>query len=135
MKQFDKINGILSVDSLESVDNSVSLNSEQLELMEGALAQAEQATSDRDTAVADRDTAQTDLANAMVAYDAIDQSIASAKTPEAKATAVRALLAAKPGSKNQGTLDTEDPAGNITNGVDWDTINNLPHNKTVDKNS
>ncbi len=135
MKQFDKINGILSVDSLESVDNSVSLNSEQLELMEGALAQAEQATSDRDTAVADRDTAQTDLANAMVAYDAIDQSIASAKTPEAKATAVRTLLAAKPGSKNQGTLDTEDPAGNITNGVDWDTINNLPHNKTVDKNS
>jgi ATP-dependent Clp protease, protease subunit len=137
MKQFDKINTVLSVDSLESVDDSVSLNSEQLELMEGALAKAEQATSDRDTAVADRDSAQTDLTNAMAAYDAIDQSIASAKTPEAKATAVRTLLAAKPGSKNQGTLDTEDPAGNTTNGVgvDWDTINNLPHNKTVDKNS
>ena len=135
MKQFDKINAVLSVDSLESVDDSVSLNTQQLNLLEGAMVQGEQAASDRDTAQAERDSAQTDLTNAMTAYDAIDQSIASAETPEAKATAIRTLLAAKPGSKNQGTLDTEDPASNHTKGVDWDTINNLPHNKTVDKNS
>jgi len=91
MKQFDKINAVLSVDSLESVDDSVSLNSEQLNLLEGAMAQGEQAASDRDTAQAERDSAQTDLTNAMTAYDDIDQSIASAETPEAKATAIRTL--------------------------------------------
>ena len=135
MKQFGKINAVLSVDSLESVDESVSLNSEQLELVEGALSQAEQVATVRDTAEAERDTAQTNLTNTVAAYDAIDETIAAAETPETKVAAIRALLAAKPGSKILGNLDKKDPAGNINNGVDWDTINNLPHNKTVDKNS
>ncbi|NQU51032.1 MAG: ATP-dependent Clp protease proteolytic subunit [Bacteroidetes bacterium] len=135
MKQFGKINAVLGVDALESVDESVSLNSEQLELMEGALSQAEQVATARDTSEAERDTAQTNLTNAVAAYDAIDQTIAAAETTDAKVAAIRALLAAKPGSEIHGNLDKKDPAGNTTNGVDWDTINNLPHNKTVDKNS
>lgn len=135
MKQFDKINAVLGVDALESVDKSVSLNNEQMGLVEGALAQADLSAAARVTAETERDTAQTNLTDAVSAFDAIDQTIAVAETPEAKVAAIRTLLAAQPGSKIQRNLDKKDPAGNTTNGVDWDTIDSLPHNKTVDKNS
>jgi ATP-dependent Clp protease, protease subunit len=143
MKKFAKLNTALGVDSLESVDKAVSLNEEQLERVEGVLSDNEQAVADartaveteRDTANAERDTAQTDLTNAVEAFDGIDQTVAAAKTPAQKAEAIRTLLAAKPGAAPKGNLDNDDPSGGSNTEEDWDTINNLPHNKEVDKNS
>ena len=141
MKKFAKLNTALGVDSLESVDEAVSLNEEQLELVEGALSNNEQAVADartnaeaaQATAEGERDTAQTDLTNAIGAFDEIDQTIADAETPAAKATAIRTLLAAKPGAQAEGNNDGGDGGGNAEE--DWDTINSLPHNKEADKNS
>ena len=157
MKQFAKLNAVLGLDALESVDEAVSMNEEQLELVESALLQNDQAVADarseaetqrdaanaslvtaenqRDAANAELATAQTTLANATTAFDAIDPTIASAESPEAKAQAVRTLLAAKPGVKIEGILDTNDPAGKTSTETDWEAINNLPHNKEVDENS
>ena len=164
MKQFAKLNAVLGLDALESVDEAVSMNEEQLELVESALLQNDQsvanarteAETQRDaanaalsTAETQRDaanaelataqttiaTAQTALANATTAFDAIDPTIAAAESPEAKALAVRTLLAAKPGVKIEGILDTTDPVGKTSTETDWEAINNLPHNKEVDENS
>ena len=143
MKQFAKLNAVLGLDALESVDEAVSMNEEQLELVERALLQNDQAIADarteaetqRDDANASLATAQTSLANAVAAFDEIDPTIATAESPEAKAEAVRTLLAAKPGVKIEGILDTNDPAGKTSTETDWEAINNLPHNKEVDENS
>ncbi|MCY1720180.1 S49 family peptidase [Prolixibacteraceae bacterium Z1-6] len=156
MKQFEKLNGVLGVNTLESQDEQVSLNEEQLELVEGALSENEQAVaaarldaeterdaafgerdtaaSERDTAIEERDTARTELSNATSAFDSIDETIASAETPEAKAEAIRTLLAAQPGAKPEGNLDNEDPNASVTAEEDWDTIDSLPHNQAVDQN-
>lgn len=123
MKQFTKLNAVLGVESLESVDESVSLNELQLETIETALSEPDQsaserdqaiqdrdqAISDRDTAHGERDQARTDLTNALTQFDAIDASIAAAETPEAKAQAVRDLLAKQPGLNAIGALTTGDP--------------------------
>lgn len=157
MKQFAKLNAVLGLDALESVDEAVSMNEEQLELVECALLQNDQAiTNSRIEAETQRDTAnaslvtaetqrdaasvslaaaQTSLANAVAAFDAIDPTIAAAESPEAKAEAVRSLLAAKPGVKIEGNLEITDPAAKKSTDTDWEAINNLPHNIEVDENS
>ena len=143
MKQFAKLNAVLGLDALESADESVSLNEEQLEVIEAAFTHNDQAVAEarteaetlRDAANASLVTANTTLANAVAAFDAIDPTIAAAESPEAKAQAVRTLLAAKPGVKIEGNLEITDPAGKKSTETDWEAINNLPHNIEVDKNS
>jgi protease-4 len=51
MKQFTRLNTVLGVESLESVDESVSLNADQLEMVDTALGVAETVTAERDTAL------------------------------------------------------------------------------------
>ena len=143
MKQFAKLNAVLGLDALESVDEAVSMNQEQLELVESALLQNDQKVTDarseaetqRDSANAELVTAQTSLSNAVAAFDSIDPTIAAADSPEAKAEAVRTLLAAKPGVKIEGNLEITDPAAKKSTETDWEAINNLPHNIEVDENS
>ena len=143
MKQFAKLNAVLGLDALESVDEAVSMNQEQLDLVESALLQNDQAVADarteaetqRDAANASLSTANNSLANATNAFDVIDPTIAAAESPEAKAEAVRTLLAAKPGVKIEGNLEITDPAAKKSTETDWEAINNLPHNKEVDENS
>jgi len=143
MKQFAKLNAVLGLDALESADEAVSLNKEQLELVEGALLQNDQAVAAArteaetrmDAANASLVTAETSLSNAVAAFDAIDPTIAAAESPEAKAQAVRTLLAAKPGVKIEGNLEITDPAAKKSTETDWEAINNLPHNIEVDENS
>lgn len=131
-KQFLNVNSVLKVDKLESSGEGVFLNETQLELFENRLSQDQQIVAERDAAIAERDTARTELSNAFNPFDAIDATIASAQTPEAKVLAIRALLAKKPSVQPAGNQDKSDP---ISDGVEWEVINNLPHNKQVDQNS
>ena len=83
MKQFVKLNAVLGLDALESADESVSMNEEQLELLESALLQNDQAVADarteaetqRDVTNAELATTKTTLANALAAFDAIDPTL------------------------------------------------------------
>ena len=159
MKQFTLLNAVLGVPSLESVDEVVSLNEEQLTEIEGALEQTNLVVAERDTAFAERDSANAarDLAvterEAAVAecetavadrttamhelevftslIEAIDETIAAAPTTEEKVAAISALLAAKPGVKPAGNLEKEDPDANLKTEVDWNVIDSLEHNQNV----
>ena len=139
-KQFIHLNSVLSVKALEGTEDGAFLNEAQLQQLEERLEANQQLVSDRDSAILERDTATADLANAQTslasAYDqfnAIDPVIATAVTPEAKATAIRALLAARPAATPVLALEQQDEIA--TDEVDWEAINNLEHNKQVDKNS
>jgi hypothetical protein len=133
MKQFAKLNAVLGLESLESVDESVSLNEEQLDLVETALSEPDTISAERDQANTERDAARLELTNALTPIDAIDATIANATTPEEKATAIRAILSSKPGTAPTGNLEKGDPTKD-TDDVDWEAIDNLPHNKSVDEN-
>jgi len=142
MKQFTKVNAALGVDSLESVDDAVSLNQGQLQLVETALNQTGQVTTQLNEAndslagaVAEKDAAIQSLSDFNASFDTIDETIASAETHQEKATAIRNLLAAKPGAKTEGILDKTDPDASVSADANWEAINELEHNKNVDKNS
>jgi ATP-dependent Clp protease protease subunit len=139
-KQFIHLNTALSVEALESTEDGVFLNEEQLQQLEESLEANQQLVSERDTAFLERDTATTNLGTAQASlasafdpFNAIDPAIATAATPEAKVAAVRALLAARPAAAPVQALEQQDEIA--TDEVDWEAINNLEHNKEVDKNS
>lgn len=147
VKQFLHVNQVLNVELLEGSDEGVFLNQEQLDSINQGLEANQQLASQRDNAFQERDTATTTMATmqqtiddahsaAAVVFDplnAIDPTIASAQTPQEKAAAIRALLSARPGTPALqiiGEVEEEHAED-----VDWETINNLPHNKSVDTNS
>ena len=138
-KQFIHLNSALSVEAFESTEEGVFLNEEQLRLIEERLEANQQLVVERDNAIQERDTAtsnlgtvQANLASAYYPFNAIDPTIAAAATPEAKATVIRTLLSARPSTAPVLVLEQQDEI--TTDEVDWETINNLEHNKQVDKN-
>jgi protease IV len=140
MKQFSHLNHVLSVEALETTDEGVFLNEEQLQSVEDRLELNQQLSVERDQAVqqsadaiATLGTSQALLANAMDPFNAIDPTVLAAVTPAAKVEAIRILLASKPAVAAIQNLVSHDELK--TDEVDWNTINNLAHNKQVDINS
>ena len=138
-KQFIHLNSALSVEALEGTEEGAFLNEAQLQQLDERLDANQQLISERDSAIVERDsamtglgTAQANLASAFDPFNQIDPVIATAETPEAKAAAIRALLAARPAATPVQALEQQDEIA--TNEVDWEAINNLEHNKQVDKN-
>ena len=148
-KTFLNVNKVLNLEVLESTEEGVFLNEEQLESIDSQIAQIDTLTQEHASVVegltaqvaaatqtvteitAERDTARTELAGVIDPFNAIDPTIAIAATPEEKVQAIRTLLAAKPGVAPAQNLGEEDP---VLDGADWDMINSLPHNKQVDAN-
>ena len=140
MNQFPHLNSVLNVEALESTEDGAFLNEEQFASLEERLELNQQLATERDNAVQELATASLSLSEAQAtiatAYDpfnAIDPTVASAETPEAKAQAVRTLLAVRPAVLPVQAIGLYDDV--IANEVDWEAINNLPHNKAVDANS
>jgi len=152
-KVFLNINSVLNIESMESTDEGVFLNEQQLESIENRILEIQQTVSERDSAINQRDTAITDRDNALSdrttaiterdaaitslndslnVFNAIDPIIKTAETPEDKAQAIRTLLSKVPGTQAVGIQSGSDKVLAV---ADWDTINNLPHNKQVDQNS
>jgi len=159
-KTFLNINSVLNIESMESTGEGVFLNEEQLNSIENRILEIQQIVTERDTAVTERDSAinQRDIAiterdaaikdhtaaiterdaavtslnDSLNVFNAIDPSIKTAETPEAKALAIRTLLSKLPGTQTVGIQSQSD---RVLVEADWDTINNLQHNKQVDHNS
>ena len=118
-KQFLNLNKVLKVDKLEASAEGVYLNEEQLESIEQSLAASAQA----ETA---RTTAETSLNNAVTALNSVDESVSKAETIKNKISAIKTLLASKPGTKPAGVQGKKDNDPK-DDGVDWETLNSLPH--------
>lgn len=139
-KQFKLVNTVLKVEKLDSTEEGIYLNEGQFEALEAelekvpaAVAAQTAAETARTTAEADRDTAVAERTASITAFDTLDATVAAATTPEAKLEAVKALLAKKPAVQASGSQTTEDPDKTSADGVDWETLNNLPHMKDAAK--
>ena len=130
MKQFSALNKTLQLDSLESVDDSVSLNEDQLALLDAAIQRADTLQSEKQGAVDEKEAAVLNYNAALSLMDELEESVKAAETPEEKVQAIRSLLAAKPGA-NPSNPKSEDDLKH-SGEVDWDTIDGLPHNKNID---
>ena len=137
-KQFLNLNKALKVEKLESTDEGVFLNEEQLNSIDQEMAaciqadnariQAETARAQAETA---RTTAETALSNAISELDTIGETVSKAENIADKVAAIKTTLAQKPGAKPSGVQGKKDPE--IKNeGVDWETLNALPHMKETD---
>lgn len=125
MKNFEKINAVLQVPSLESTDGKgVYLNEVQLQAVETALANYAQ----------EIETGKTNKAafdNGIEKLNALHPDVAKATDFTAKLAVVSEKLAAKPGTSPSGVKETPTPADD---GVDWGKMNSLDHMKE-DQNS
>jgi len=140
MKQFSHLNSVLALEVLEATDEGVFLNEEQLQSVEDQLELNQQLSVERDEAIqlsadaiAADETSRALLASVYDPFNAIDPTVLSAVTPAAKVEAIRILLASRPAVAAIQNLAAHDEIK--TEEVDWNTINNLPHNKQVDINS
>ncbi|MDY0286043.1 MAG: S49 family peptidase [Bacteroidales bacterium] len=129
------LNSLLGVESLAFADGHTSLTEDMITTIENALAQADadsktHATSLK-TAQDAEQTAKDTLTNGLSELDAIGPEVAKAEGMTDKVTAVKAILTRKPGTpaaKINNDKDDDTPQ----DGVDWETINSLPHNKEAD---
>ncbi len=144
---------LLQVSALETTDEGIYLNEQQLQAIENLLkenaaaidsitAASETAVLDAQTAVSNAESATTNadnlriaaesaLTNATVAIDEIHPDIAASADIPSKVEAIRTLLAKKPAAAAIGVKSIKDPTPSA-DGVDWDTLNSLPHMKSAD---
>ena len=151
MKQFELLNNLLTVPSLESSEEGIYLNEAQAELINNALAlnstlAKEHAiavatltdatlamTAQRDEAIVARDLSITNASAAAdtvtainASLDAIDPSIATGKTTDEKILAIRNFMAAKPGVAPVGVITDGDPLTQ-SESDNIKLLNSLPH--------
>lgn len=104
MKQFTILNRILGVDSLESVDEQVSMNEEQLQLIEDALTSSEDNSSDLETA-------RNELAEEREARKGDLQSIADLKDANKSLREENESLKKAASGGSAAAIDDNDDAG------------------------
>lgn len=144
---------LLQVSAIETTDEGIYLNEQQLQAIENMLkenaasidsitAASETATLNAQTAVSNAESATTNadnlriaaesaLTNATIAIDEIHPDIAASADIPSKIEAIRTMLAKKPAAAAIGVKSIKDPTPSA-DGVDWDTLNSLPHMKSAD---
>jgi len=144
---------LLQVSSIETTDEGIYLNEQQLQTIENLLkenadsidsmtAASETAVLNAQTAVSNAESATTvadnlriaaesALSTATTAIDDIHPDIAASADIPSKIEAIRTMLAKKPAAASIGVKSIKDPTPGA-DGVDWDTLNSLPHMKSAD---
>jgi ATP-dependent Clp protease, protease subunit len=153
-KQFVNVNKTLGVDSLESAQDGIYINEDQLEQLDQAIQSSQQDHDDLATTRTALQTAESNLAQEQQARQnaeqslsqeqqarqnsesalselitqlgQVDNSIAEAKDTSGRIAAIRALLAKRPGARHIGAIG-KDEEGQQNDGVDWETLSSLPH--------
>lgn len=106
MKQFQKVNSLLGVEQLESNDEGVFLNEEQLGTIDQTLntneselasaqTQMQEAVTAREAAETAQQTAEGTVASTLAALNELGPTVAAAPDATAKVAAIQTLLAAK----------------------------------------
>lgn len=119
---------VLAVSEIAITDDGAFLNTDQLKAINDALAKRNgELTTVNATLVA----AQAERQSVLDALDELGKPVKDASTVDAKITAVREIIASKAGANT--TNHQGGDGGAPKDGIDWDVINNLPHNREADK--
>lgn len=128
-KDFTFVNQVLGVEGVEVKNDIVTITVANLAQLDARI----KADSDSIANLTkERDTVKTNLDNFTNQIDEIDATVKAAATPEAKVTAITAKLASRPAAPAANTQGNAGE-GSVTDSVDWDAIDNLPHNQAADK--
>lgn len=135
-KDLSFINQILSVEGVNESNGQITMSVEQVMALNNKIkADAESITTitaERDTAVTNQGTAETALTAFTAKIDGIDATVQAAADADAKVAAITAKLASRPAAAPAAPQGGN--GGNaITDTVDQETIDNLPHNKAADR--
>lgn len=76
---------------------------------------------------------ETEQSELLTMLDAIDPTVAAAEGAAAKAEAIKAKLAGRPGVKAESPQGASGSNDTPTDNTDWNTIDSLEHNQDVDK--
>jgi len=128
-KDFNFVNQVLGIEGIEVKNEMVSVPVAHLTLLDARIKADADAITNLTT---ERDTAQNSMTTFVNEVDELDATVKAAETPEAKVSAIKAKLASRPAqqpSAQQGTGGK----GNATDEVDWESIDNMPHNQAADK--
>jgi ATP-dependent protease ClpP protease subunit len=127
--KFSPLLNAVKVDNIElDHDGGCYMNATQLDAINAAIAKADKAESDRQAAEQARQTAETERDNIINSLDEIDETVKTAEGTDAKVAAIKTRIANLPGTPPKGNNGGD----NKNDGVDWETINSLPHNKVAD---
>lgn len=135
-KDLSFVNQVLVVEGVEVAENKVTMTLEQLTALNTAIKTKNEEvttmTATRDAAVTAQNTAETALTAFTAKIDGIDATVQAAADADAKVAAITAKLASRPAA-----APAAPQGGNggqaITDTVDQETIDNLPHNKAADR--
>lgn len=135
-KDLSFVNQVLVVEGVEVAENKVTMTLEQLTALNTAIKtkneEVTNMTTARDAAVTAQNTAETALTAFTAKIDGIDAAVQAAADADAKVAAITAKLASRPAA-----APAAPQGGNggqtITDTVDQETIDNLPHNKAADR--
>lgn len=129
------LNSLLDVEGLAFADGHTSLTEDMISTIENALAKADADSKTHanslKTAQDAEQTAKDTLTNGLSELDAIGPEVAKAEGMTEKVTAVKAIITRKPGTP-AAEINNKDDNDTPQDGVDWETINSLPHNKEAD---
>ncbi len=128
-KEFTFVNQVLGVEGVEVKNETVTIPVAQLTQLDARIKTDADSITNLTT---ERDTAQTNMSNFTNDVDAIDATVKAAATPEAKVTAIKAKLALRP-AQQPSAQQGNGGEGSVTDTVDWDEMDKLPHNIAADK--
>ena len=128
-KDFTFVNQVLGVEGVEVKNDMVTIPVANLAQLDARIKADSDSIANLTT---ERDAVQTNLDNFTNQIDEIDATVKAAATPEAKVTAITAKLASRPAAPAANTQGAAGE-GSVTDSVDWDAIDNLPHNQAADK--
>jgi len=128
-KDFTFVNQVLGVEGVEVKNETVTIPVAQLtKINEHIKADADKITN----LTTERDTANTQMTNFTNKIDELDATVKAAATAEAKVTAIKAKLASRP-AQAAATSQSIPGEDSVVDNVNWDDIDNLPHNQAADK--
>lgn len=131
-QQLEEVTAELKIQKLTVEDNEA-----KIENLNAAVLQKTTDLNSMNSAVAELesrvDALNKNLDTINAAIDAVDETVAAAETTEDKVNAIRTLLSTIPGAAAPRNLDKGDPLNSGAAGVDWKTINSLPHNQEADR--
>lgn len=128
-KDFSFINQVLGVEGVEVKNEMVTIPVANLTLIEARIKADGDSITNLTT---ERDAATTNLTTFTNLIDELDATVKAADTPEAKVKAINAKLASRPAAPASVTQSAGGESS-VTDSVDWDAIDNLPHNQAADK--
>ena len=135
-KEFILLMACLSVQELEEKEGKITLTVEQIKSIEAQMKalsdELATAKTDKTSAETAKTTAENSLTTVLNELSELDPKVKAAADATAKVTAVKAVLAARPAVTPQNPQNNHD-SENVEDTVNWEDIDNLPHNKELDK--